>query len=255
MRNFKLVLAVVLMASATCVLADQQGAMALEGAMALGSALTESSRAEADKARDAGRKPAEVLSFLGIAEGMTVMDVIAAGGYYTEVLSIAVGPGGKVYAQNPAAVLQYRDGANDKALTARLADGRLANVTRWDRELDDVGLEAGSLDGAITALNFHDIYNPDPAAAMGMLQVIKGLLKPGGVLGIIDHAGSVDANNAELHRVEKAKVVAAAMEAGFEIAGDSDLLANSADDLTQMVFAPDIRGKTDRFLLKLVKPI
>jgi predicted methyltransferase len=195
-----------------------------------------------------------VLTFLGIGSGMTVMDVIAAGGYYTEVLAVAVGPQGTVYAQNPAAVLQFRDGANDKAMTARLADDRLANVTRLDRELDALGLEAGSLDAAITALNFHDIYNRDPAVAISMLQVIRGLLKPGGVLGIIDHEGSAQGNNAELHRIEKAKVLSAATEAGFEVAGDSDLLVNATDDLSQMVFSPDVRGKTNRFLLKLVNP-
>ena len=63
-------------------------------------------RAEADRARDAGRKPADVVEFLGIDPGMRVMDVIAAGGYYTEVLSLAVGPDGEVVAQNPPGVLQ-----------------------------------------------------------------------------------------------------------------------------------------------------
>jgi predicted methyltransferase len=220
----------------------------------LRSALTDSARAQGDKARDEGRKPADVLAFLGIRNGMTVMDVIAAGGYYTEVLSIAVGSEGRVYAQNPAAVLQFRDGANDKAMTARLAEDRLANVERWDREFDDIGLEAGILDAAITALNFHDIYNRDPGAAVEMLRTIRGLLKPGGVLGIVDHSGNSGANNAELHRIEKQKVIDAAIAAGLEVDGDSDLLANGADDHSQMVFAPEIRGKTDRFLLRLVVP-
>ena len=220
----------------------------------LSAALTGSDRGQADKSRDAGRKPGDVLTFLGIGSGMTVMDVIAAGGYYTEVLSIAVGTEGKVYAQNPAAVLQFRDGANDKAMTARLAGDRLANVKRWDRELDDIGLEAGSLDAAITALNFHDIYNRDPEAAVDMLRTIRGLLKPGGVLGIIDHSGNPGADNAGLHRIEKGKVIEAATTAGFEVDGDSELLLNQTDDHTQMVFAADIRGKTDRFLLKLVAP-
>lgn len=248
MRNLNRLLAVALMLCASGVMANHHEATELSAA------LTESSRADADKSRDAGRKPAEVLTFLGIAPGMTVMDVIAAGGYYTEVLAVAVGPQGMVYAQNPAAVLQFREGANDKAMTARLDGDRLANVTRLDRELTALGLEAGSLDAAITALNFHDVYNRDPAVAIGMLQVIRGLLKPGGVLGIIDHQGSAEGNNAELHRIEKAKVVAAATEAGFEVAADSDLLANSTDDLSQMVFAPDVRGSTNRFLLKLVNP-
>jgi predicted methyltransferase len=221
---------------------------------ALAAALTASDRADADKARDAGRKPAEVLSFLGIGEGMTVMDVIAAGGYYTEVLSVAVGESGRVFAQNPPAVLQFRDGANDKALTARLADDRLPNVVRLDREITETGLAPGSLDAAITALNLHDVYNRDPGAAVGLLSTVRGLLKPGGVLGVIDHEGNPDGDNAAVHRMQKSQAIEAARAAGFEVAGDSDLLANPEDDRTQMVFAPAVRGKTDRFLLKLVNP-
>ena len=87
------------------------------------------------------------------------MDLIAGGGYYTEVLSIAVGPTGTVHAQNPKAVLAFRDGANDKALTARLADNRLANVKRLDRAIPDMEITPGSLDAVITALNFYDVYN------------------------------------------------------------------------------------------------
>jgi predicted methyltransferase len=226
--------------------ADQHGALA--------QALAESSRADADKARDAGRKPAAVLTFLEIGNGMIVMDVIAAGGYYTEVLSIAVGESGTVYAQNPSSVLRFRDGANDKALTARLAEDRLPNVVRIDADITETGVEPGSLDAAITALNLHDVYNRDPEQAVGLLATIRGLLKPGGVLGVIDHQGSPGADNASLHRMEKAQAIEVAGKAGFEVAGDSDLLANPDDDRTQGVFASGLRGKTDRFLLKLVNP-
>jgi len=83
----------------------------------LESRLADASRAEADRARDAGRKPAEVLAFLGIEPGMSVLDLMAGGGYYTEVLSLAVGPEGQVVAHNTDAALQVRDGANEKALT------------------------------------------------------------------------------------------------------------------------------------------
>ncbi|MCZ6644303.1 MAG: SAM-dependent methyltransferase [Gammaproteobacteria bacterium] len=220
----------------------------------LTAALNGGDRAEADKTRDAGRKPAQVVAFLGISEGMTVMDLIAAGGYYTEVLSNAVGESGRVYAQNPAMVLRFRDGANDKAMTARLANDRLPNVVRWDHEMTDIGLDAGSLDAAVTALNFHDIYNNDAAAAGDFLGAVMQLLKPGGVLGIIEHHGNAGADNAALHRMEKSKALEAILAAGFEVVGDSDLLSNAADDHTQMVFSPDVRGKTDRFLFKLRKP-
>ena len=66
----------------------------------LATRLATSDRLAEDKARDVGRRPAEVLAFLGIEPGMTVMDVIASGGYYSEVLAEAVGPDGLVYAQN-----------------------------------------------------------------------------------------------------------------------------------------------------------
>lgn len=225
-----------------------------QSATDLRAALANPSRPESDKVRDEGRQPADVISFLGFGKGDTVMDMIAAGGYYTEVLSNAVGPDGKVYAQNPPSVLKFRDGASDKAMTERLAGDRLANVERLDADFADIELPPGSLDGAITALNFHDVYNGDPDAAVGMLKVMYGLLKPGGVLGMIDHVGVEGADNASLHRVQKQSAIDAARAAGFEVVAESALLANPGDDHTRRVFAPGLRGHTDRFLLKLKKP-
>jgi predicted methyltransferase len=209
-------------------------------------------RPDEDVARDDGRKPFKVLEFLGVKPGMVALDVIAAGGYYTEALANVVGEEGLVYAQNPARVLRFRGGANDRALTERLFGDRLPNVRRLDREFDDLGLVAESVDVAITALNFHDVYNTDPQAAQGMLQVIKGILKPGGVLGIIDHVGNPEADNANQHRIDPELVIAAAKAAGFKVKR-SKLLANRKDDHTQNPFAPDLRGQTDRFVLKLTK--
>ena len=217
--------------------------------------LSQGDRAEADRARDAGRKPAEIVAFLGIAPGMTVIDLIAAGGYYTEVLSVAVGSEGKVYAQNSDYVLKLRDGANEKAISARLAGGRLANVERLDRELAELGLAPGSVDGAITALNFHDVYNSrGQEAAVEFLKAVYAVLKPGGVLGVIDHVGAADADNKELHRIEESRAVAAAKAAGFQLEAKGDLLRNAEDDHSKNVFDPSIRGKTDRFVLLLRKP-
>lgn len=220
-------------------------------AQSVGAALPD--RPAADVARDAGRKPFEVLEFFGVQPGMTALDIIAAGGYYTEVLAHAVGPTGRVYAQNPATVLRFRGAANDRALTNRLAWNRLPNVRRLDREMDDLGLVAESIDVAITALNFHDLYNRDPEQAIGMLQGIKGVLKPGGVLGIIDHNANPGGDHAKLHRLPVADAIAAAEAAGYVVT-QSDLLQNPQDDRTQSPFAPGLRGATDRFVLKLVKP-
>ncbi|MYE13521.1 MAG: class I SAM-dependent methyltransferase [Gammaproteobacteria bacterium] len=226
----------------------------------LAAALGSASRAAEDRARDAGRKPAEVIAYLGIGDGMTVMDLMASGGYYTEVLSLAVGPTGRVYAQNTPLFLQFADGMYDKAMTARLADGRLGNVERVDRDLGELGMEPGSLDAAFTALNFHDVHNGlgedvwgGDAAAAGFLRVVKMLLKPGGVLGIVDHYGDADKDNTGLHRLDVVRAAPILEASGF-IVESSAVLRNPADDRTTMVFDPAIRGQTDRVLYKLTKP-
>ena len=215
-----------------------------------------SARSPEDQVRDAGRKPTEVLDWLRIGPGMTVIDLVASGGWYTEVLSIAVGPEGMVYAQNPPMIYNFRDGFYDKAMSARLANSRLANVERLDRDINETGLQPGTLDAAITALNFHDIVNnPGGAeAGAGFLATVKALLKPGGVLGLIDHVGDSDKNNTELHRLDVEAALPIIEAAGFEMAS-SDLLRNPDDDRTVMVFNPAIRGQTDRVLYKLTKPV
>jgi len=234
---------------------DLPPAPPLESAAYSAATFTSTGRSDKDKARDEGRKPAQVLNFLGVKSGDTVFDILAAGGWYTEVLSVAVGAEGKVYSQNTAFLLKMRDGANDKALTARLAGDRLPNVVRLDEELTALSIAPGSVDFAITALNFHDVYNGfGPEATQGFLTVIKGTLKPGGILGIIDHVGHPGGDNKALHRMDTALAIKAAEAAGFVVEGQGKMLANSADGHTTGVFGPDMRGKTDRFVLKLRKP-
>ena len=115
-------------------------------------------------------------------------------------------------------------------------------------------MKPDSLDAAITALNFHDIYNDDPAAAATFLKAVRRHLKPGGVLGVIDHFGSAGADNAKLHRIDEQLVIDAVEAAGFVVEATSDVLRNPSDDRTAGVFDPSVRGKTDRFVLKLRSP-
>jgi predicted methyltransferase len=217
--------------------------------------LASGDRPVADQERDAGRKPADVIEFLGIQPGMRVIDVIAAGGYYTEVLSHAVGPTGAVVAQNTDRVLQFRDGANEAAISARLAGNRLPNVTRLNRNFEAIDGSDGLFDAGITALNFHDIYNGAGAdAAVSMMRTIYSVLRPGAVFGVIDHVGIAGADNIQLHRIEVRKAIDTAEAAGFIVEAQSDLLHNPADDHSQGVFADSVRRNTDRFILKLRKP-
>lgn len=215
-------------------------------------ALNDSSRDAADRERDASRKPVDVLQFMGVREGMTVMDIMASGGWYTEVLSHAVGPEGTVLMQNSPRALGMRN--TEEAVQARLAGNRLPNVQRVDRDFSDLGIAPGSVDFAITALNYHDLYNADPAAAQAMLAAVKEVLKPGGVLGLIDHKGSFGADNAALHRIALEDVIMSVTEAGFHVAGMSDVLHVPADDHSLGPFAPELGRNTDRLVLRLVKP-
>jgi len=221
----------------------------------LASSLADAGRSAEDRARDGGRKPAEVVQFLGIERGMTVLDLLAASGWYTEVLSVAVGPKGRVYAQNTSFLLEMRGGYVDRAISARLAGDHLPNVTRLDEELNSLSLEPESLDAAVTALNFHDLYNGyGPDATVSILSAVYDRLKPGGIFGVIDHVGAAGLDNEKLHRIERSRAIEAATRAGFTLEAESDLLRNPADDHTQSVFAPGLRGRTDRFVLRLRKP-
>lgn len=227
----------------------------------LATRLAEGDRSAEDKARDAGRKPAAVVAFMGTRPGDTVVDVLTSGGYYTEVFAEAVGPDGIVYAHNIDFLLEMRDGQVDRQITARLANDRLPNVRRHDVEFSepDLGLEPESVDLAFTALNVHDMIDGrGPEATQQVLQVLRGILKPDGVLGIVDHAGNPGdattiATNKELHRIDEARVLEAIRAAGFELDATSDLLRNPADDRTKNVFAEGMRGQTDRFVLRFRK--
>jgi predicted methyltransferase len=221
----------------------------------LAAALASANRPAEDKARDADRKPAELLQFFGVQPGMTTVDIIALGGYGTETLAVAVGPKGKVYAQNPPVALQLREGMYAKALTERLANNRLPNVVRVDGDLPaSAQIPAGSVDVAIIQMNYHDVRNQAGEQAVGFLKAVGVMLKPGGVLGVTDHHGNDGADNAQLHRMPKHVLLEDAKAAGFIVEAESNLLAHPADDHTKNVFDPTLRGKTDQFVVRLRKP-
>ncbi len=211
-------------------------------------------RSEADTARDASRKPAEVLGFLGIETGMHVIDLMAAGGWYSEVLSIAVGDDGSVDAQNSPLILSFRDGAYGVDLSERIGD-RLTNVTRVDSSWAELGASGAQYDLALSALNFHDAYYLEsPEAAAELMASVFTVLKPGGVFGIIDHEGAAGNDNKELHRIQLADAIRLAEASGFVLEAEAEILHNPDDDMSQHMRSEGLRGYTQRFVLKLRKP-
>ena len=210
-----------------------------------------------DYVRDEVRKPVEVLDFLGIDTGMTVLDLYAAGGYYTFILSKAVGTQGIVYAQNTPRGLRFAEDRQDitqgEALENKIRQGNLTNVTHIVRRLSEIGIAAESLDAVMVAQVLHDYYNPNRDRALQMLLQLKDLLKPGGVIGITDHVGIAGLDNRGMHRMQIRQAIDIAEQAGF-IVESSELLRSLGDDHSRSIFDPRLNRNTDRFLLKLQKP-
>lgn len=222
-------------------------------------ALANALRPEADRERDAARKPAEVLGFTGIAPGMTVLDMFTGGGWYSEVIAHVVGESGRVIAHSNAA---YKTFVGD-ALEERFGSGRLPQVEILMAENNHLFLEADTLDAIILALSFHDIYHEDVESGWEMidgpafLAELKKGLKPGGLVTIIDHyagEGAPPETGETLHRIDPAIVIATMEAAGFVLDGQSDVLRNVEDDHSLIVFAPTVRGNTDRFVMRFKKP-
>ncbi|HKL62661.1 MAG TPA: hypothetical protein VJ883_04790 [Woeseiaceae bacterium] len=222
-------------------------------------ALAAEARPASDRERDPARKPGEVLTFFGIAPGMTVLDVFSGGGYYTEIAARVVGPGGRIIAHNNRAYLDY---AADE-IAARYADGRLANVERIGAPAAALELEPGSVDVALLILAYHDIYfRPGDGSwphidGPAMLAAIRAALRPGGILGVVDHAGSADITTGEigrLHRIDEARLVREIESAGFELVASSDVLRNPDDTRLLPMYDAEVRGRTDRLVLKFRKP-
>jgi predicted methyltransferase len=222
-------------------------------------AVRHSARTEADRARDAGRKPDEVLAFFGIEPGMTVLDMFSGGGYYTEILSRVVGPEGRVLAHTNNAYAQF---VGEEA-TLRYADDRLPNVEILTAENNELRLAPDTFDAALMILAYHDIYYVDPQNGWpkidgpGLVGEIYRGLRPGGILGIVDHyaaAGSPRETGNTLHRIDPEIVISELETAGFVLEAKSDALRNVDDDYSVNMAAPEVRGRTDRFVMRFRKP-
>ena len=217
------------------------------------------SRRKSDRKQDGQRRAAAVLAFFGINSGMTVLDMYSGGGYYTELLSYLVGDTGRVVAHNNQPYLSHaKDG-----LAGRYDDNRLPNVEQVIAENNELELAPESFDAVLMIKAYHDLYYVDEDAGWTKVDIpqflaeIYAALKPGGVFGIVDHnavAGSPVSTGGTLHRIDPVLIKRDVTAAGFIYAGETSVLRNPDDDLTQSVFAAALRDKTDRSVIRFWKP-
>jgi len=219
--------------------------------------VTAADRSPEDRALDAGRKPAQLLAFLGVQPGWHIADLGAGGGYTTELLQRAVGSEGVVYGQNSKKLLEM---FLEKPWSARLAKPVMQGVVRLDRDFDDPfpdGLRP--LDAVTMVLFYHDtVWLEVNRAAMN--KAVFAALKPGGVFVIVDHSArpgdGIDVAST-FHRIEENVVKSEVQAAGFALDGQADFLRNK-DDTRDWNDSPraagERRGTSDRFALRFRKP-
>ena len=180
-------------------------------------AVADPARPAADREKDEARKPVDSLTFMRIRPSATIFEIEAGGGWYTELLSRAVGPGGKVFMQNPQGFLEFVS----KDIDERLKDGRLANVAQSISNFDALEPTDASVDMVTWVQGPHELYfKPSDGVTLGdptgaYAEIVR-ILKPGGSFIVIDHSaesGAPETTGNTLHRVDKAVVIATAKEA------------------------------------------
>jgi len=219
---------------------------------AVAAAVADSARPAADVARDAVRKPAQIVAFAGVKRGDKVAEIMPGGGYFTRILAKTVGPKGHVYGLVPEGFAK-RPGALD-GLNA-LAK-QYPNVTIVTADMAAFKLPE-PVDVVWTSENYHDFHNGPNANIAGLNAAAYAALKPGGVYYIEDHAAAAGAGTtatSTLHRIDPAAAISEVEKAGFKLDGRSTLLANPKDAHDKPVFDPSIRGHTDKFALRFRKP-
>ena len=223
-------------------------------------------RTAADRENDRRRKPELILGFIGLRPGMAALDLVAGGGYTTELLARGIGPTGKVFGQAqprdpnrpvPAGVRSPGAGLLDRE--ARLST---ANVTAapmalvLQRLIDPLPpeLAQGKLDVVTLMFNYHDLGALGEGRAQ-MNRAIFAALKPGGVYIVADHSGRPGTGISEsttLHRIEEAFLRSEVEAAGFELLASGSFLRNPADPRDKQTPEPPM--PKDEFILKFVKP-
>ena len=207
-------------------------------------------RADADRQTDQRRDPVKLLAFTGVKSGMTVLDMGAGGGYSTELMARAVGPGGKVYGQD----YEVSPRAKER-FEARMMTKAMTNVVALARPFDDpLPADAANLDLITFFFFYHDTtYMAVDRAAMN--KKLFAALKPGGFLVIADHSAKPGAGTSvgkTLHRIEESTLKSEVEAAGFKLVASGDFLRHSEDTREEKIFGSKI--PIDEFVLKFQKP-
>lgn len=205
-------------------------------------------------------KQSELIRFARIEEGATVIDVYPGDGDWTALFSDIVGPKGRVYSFVPGELAHFKNDPVGQMEALAKEPGR-DNVQPVSADLLSMSEATQPADVLWLHLFYHDLHTDlmrtKGANAALFNQAVFRRLKPGGFYVIVDHAAAAGSgtNDAQsLHRIEPASVRGEVEAAGFVLDGESTMLASKEDPHQVKVFDPSIKGETDRFAYRFVKP-
>jgi predicted methyltransferase len=205
-------------------------------------------------------KLAELIRFSRVDAGATVIDVYPGDGDWTRLFSDVVGPEGRVYSFVPAEVAHFKNDPVGLMRTLAKEPGR-ENVEVVSADLVAMPQATRPADVLWLHLFYHDLHTAlmqaKGATAAEFNRAVYERLKSGGYYVIVDHAtaAGVGMSNAQsLHRIDPASVREEVEAAGFVLDAESTVLANKDDPHSSKVFDPSIKGETDRFAYRFVKP-
>ena len=205
-------------------------------------------------------KQAELIRFSRVEAGATVIDVYPGDGDWTRLFSDVVGPKGRVYSFVPAEVAHFKNDPVGLMRTLAKEPGR-ENVEVISADLVAMPQPTRPADVLWLHLFYHDLHTAlmqtKGATAAEFNRTVYKRLKSGGYYVIVDHAtaAGVGMSSAQsLHRIDPATVREEVEAAGFVLDAESTVLANKDDPHSIKVFDPSIKGETDRFAYRFVKP-
>jgi len=202
----------------------------------------------------------ELIRFARVDAGAIVIDVYPGDGDWTRSFSGIVGPEGRVYSFVPAEVAHFKNDPLGSMRRLAKEPGR-ENVEAVSADLVAMQEVTQPADVLWLHLFYHDLHTDliqaRGATAADFNRAVYERLKPGGSYVIVDHAASAGSGTSEtrsLHRIDPASVREEVGAAGFMLDAESAMLANNDDSHSVKVFDPSIKGDTDRFVYRFVKP-